>query len=581
MRGASSVTIIAALKEGLPKQHRSTLVRFTLFLTVLFIVYAGIFQLIMAYEGRDYSIITGFYWTLVVMSTMGFGDVVFESDLGKIFSMLVNITGLVVLIVLLPYIIIEFIYNPLAKAQKDANAPRRLAEGTKNHVIIARHDHIADALIMRLKQHHIPYALMVSDPTEAEKFSDLGFSVLVGNLSQVDFYENARIEDAALLAVNTPSDPINTSIVFSARQASEKLPIVALANREDSIDILELAGATEVLHIADLMGDALARCTSVGGSAHIMGKIDDLLIVEARVAETSLVGQTLREIDLGKKYNITVVGVWERGRFELAGPQTRISENSVLVMGVSEEQLAAYNNNFAKASPSSVSGAVVIGAGSVGIATARALRDREIPFSLLEKEENTIVEREFKENMVYGDAADIHFLKSTSFFEASSLILTTNDDDVNIYLTLYFRKLRPDVQILSRANNERTVSALHHAGADFVLSTSTMSSIALFNHLHQGQFYTMVEGLYAKKLAVPPTMIGKSLVSLQFRVLTGCSVIALEQNGSMTINPSPFEPLPADAEIVVILTPEAEERFIKHFIDVPKAEQRRTSVKAL
>nr|MBF0222247.1 hypothetical protein [Desulfobulbaceae bacterium] len=36
----------------------------------------------MMYEGREFSWITGFYWTLTVMSTLGFGDITFQTDLG-------------------------------------------------------------------------------------------------------------------------------------------------------------------------------------------------------------------------------------------------------------------------------------------------------------------------------------------------------------------------------------------------------------------------------------------------------------------------------------------------------------------
>ena len=43
----------------------------------------------MVYEGRSYSWITGFYWTLTTMSTLGFGDITFTSDIGKIFSVVV------------------------------------------------------------------------------------------------------------------------------------------------------------------------------------------------------------------------------------------------------------------------------------------------------------------------------------------------------------------------------------------------------------------------------------------------------------------------------------------------------------
>jgi transaldolase / glucose-6-phosphate isomerase len=36
-------------------------------------------------EGREHSWITGVYWTLTVMSTLGFGDITFETDLGRLF----------------------------------------------------------------------------------------------------------------------------------------------------------------------------------------------------------------------------------------------------------------------------------------------------------------------------------------------------------------------------------------------------------------------------------------------------------------------------------------------------------------
>ena len=164
-----------------------------------------------------------------------------------------------------------------------------------------------------------------------------------------------------------------------------------------------------------------------------------------------------------------------------------------------------------------------------------------------------------------GDAADLNFLRSTLFFEASAVLITTHDDDINIFLTLYFRKLRPGVQILARANIESNVSMLHRAGADFVLSSSTMASMKLFNHLKRGHLYTMVEGLSAIRVKIPPKMVGKSLVNLQFRALTGCSVIALIQDGQTKINPSPFEPLPDNIDIIMVLTPDAEAKYMKYF----------------
>lgn len=54
-------------------------------LVILVTVYSTLFHYIMAWEGREFSWVTGYYWTLTVMSTLGFGDITFESNLVRIF----------------------------------------------------------------------------------------------------------------------------------------------------------------------------------------------------------------------------------------------------------------------------------------------------------------------------------------------------------------------------------------------------------------------------------------------------------------------------------------------------------------
>ncbi len=571
MRGAS-VALIYAMKNKVSAPNRKFLFWFSIILVVLIILYSLLFHVFMALEGRSESWITGLYWTVVVMSTQGFGDVVFAEDPGRIFTIIVNITGILFMLVLLPFVIIEFVYNPIMAAQRDAAAPRALPEKITGHVLITYFDPTTEALIARLKQHDIPYAVIVEDVADAYRLRDMDINVLVGNLRQPETYIAAHVEKASLVCVTSESDPINTNIVFVVRQVSQTVRIVSFSNHVDSIDILELAGCNEVLDISDLMGQSLARSMSNdGAAAHIMGKIEDLCIVEARASGTELVGKTLKDADLGRKLNVTVVGVWERGHFELAGPHTKIMENSILVMAVSEEQLKAYNSQFS-AEFEEGSGVIILGAGRVGLSAARYLRDKGTPFTIIDKEEPKEREwQEFAQNIVIGDAADLNFLKSTLFFEASAMLMTTHDDDINIFLTLYFRKLRPGVQIIARANEERNVSMLHRAGADFVLSSATMASSKLFNNLNQGHLYTMVEGLYAIQVKIPPKMVGKSLVNLQFRSLTGCSVIAMIVDGRCVINHSPYEPMPENAEIIMVLTPEAEEKFVHHFcgVDAP------------
>src|SRR5699024_9495671 len=115
------------------------LLRFLGGLGILILIYSILFHLIMVYEGQEHSWITGFYWTLTVMSTLGFGDITFTSDIGRAYSVVVLASGMVSLLILLPFTFIEFFYAPWLEAQSKARAPRELPEGYSDHVRSEEH----------------------------------------------------------------------------------------------------------------------------------------------------------------------------------------------------------------------------------------------------------------------------------------------------------------------------------------------------------------------------------------------------------------------------------------------------------
>ena len=76
------------------------------------VIFSLLFHWLMLYEGREYSFFTGFYWTFTVMSTLGFGDITFTSDLGKIFSTVVLVSGIIFFLILLPFTFLQHFYIP-------------------------------------------------------------------------------------------------------------------------------------------------------------------------------------------------------------------------------------------------------------------------------------------------------------------------------------------------------------------------------------------------------------------------------------------------------------------------------------
>ena len=124
------VSILAAVLEA-PETRRNlgVLFKFLGVLLGIIVVYTVVFHVIMvSVEGKDHSWVTGFYWTLTVMSTLGFGDIVFDSDIGRIFSILVLVSGIILLLILLPFTLIPFLLRAVAGS---ADTGQRATPGTE------------------------------------------------------------------------------------------------------------------------------------------------------------------------------------------------------------------------------------------------------------------------------------------------------------------------------------------------------------------------------------------------------------------------------------------------------------------
>ncbi|NPV04460.1 MAG: potassium channel protein [Syntrophaceae bacterium] len=546
------------------KHNIRQLLKFLLVLTVMVTVYSVLFHYIMAAEGKHHTWLTGVYWTLTVMSTLGFGDITFQTDLGRAFSIVVLLSGMVFLLTLLPFMFIKFFYAPWIEAESRKRAPRELPKETRGHVILTSYDPVTMALIEKLDDHRIDYVLIESDFKRALELYDLGVKVAVGDVDDPDTYRRLRADRAALIAA-TNRDEINTNIAFTVRELSETVPILTTAESPYSEDILKMAGSTKVLMLYDMLGRSLAAWT-VGGDcrANIISRFGELIIAEFAAMGTPLVGKTLAESRLRESFGVNVVGLWDRGRFRIPHADTRIERTSVLLLAGSEKNLEAYDEiySFYHICKLSSDPVLIVGSGRVGDTIAQRFKERESPYLVIEKNPKRLQD---EKHYVVGDAADIRTLQRAWIEKAPAALITTHDDATNIYLTKYLRSLRPDMQILSRANLERNVSTLHRAGADFVMSLATLGANAIYNYLINEDTSMLAEGLNIFRLKAPASLVGRNLAGSRIREVTDCTVVAIRHDGVLSVNPDPKMPIGAGAELILIGTDEGEKKFLQAF----------------
>ena len=533
--------------------------RLALALVGLVAIYAAIFHILMALEGKSYPWFTGIYWTLTTMTTLGLGDIIFESAIGMVFTSIVLVSGVLYLLVILPFVFIQL-------STVSARVPVDLSPGVKQHVVIVHNGPLSMALIERLRRQQLPYVLVLDSMEEALALHEQHHRVVYGSVTEPQTYRQARASEARFVVATGP-DVKAASVVYAIREAALGVPLAATATNAGAAAVLRACGADQILTLDELMGHAMARRTVAGDAiAHVIGQVGEVTIAEATAGGTPLEEKTVGELRLRDLTGVHIIGVWEHGEFHIATPETRITRQTVLVLAGSQEQIDRYNELFCIYNLGTAP-LLILGGGNVGRVVAEAFSLRGLDYRVIDRSAPAGVDGS---KLIRGDATDQSVLTDAGIADAPAAVITTHDDDTNIFLTTLIRQLRPSIQIVARATLEQSVHTLHRAGCDFVLSAASMGASMVLNLLRHGNILMLEEGVDIFSVKVPPALAGRRIRDTAIRKQTGATIVGVTLNGKMLINPDPDCMLEHGAEAIVVGTVQAENAFLERFGDASR-----------
>ncbi len=537
---------------------------------LMVIVHSIIFHQLMIRDGNEHSWVTSVYWTMTTMSTLGYGDVTFESDAGRLFSLWVLLSGVVYMLVLMPFFVIQYVVTPWVDGRRAARTPRRVPAALHGHVILVGSDAVTQAFVARAERSRVPAVIVLEDASLAGELHDLGRKVLVGPLDSAATYRNAGAARARMV-VSTLSDTANTNVAFTVCQAAAQVPVAVTAAKPVSVDVLNLAGADHVLELGQVLGREMAsRVLGSTGRYHAIGTIGDTIIAEAAARGTCLVGMTLGEAIAQQRSRVRILAILRKGRLRAMTPDQRITDGTVLVLAGKQEDLAEYDAQYQSVGCSEEP-VVILGGGRVGRSASRALSEEGVPNTIVELEsgrvENSysVLEGTASYAVVEGDAADQRILRRAGLEHASAVLVTPRDDDLNVYLTLFCRRLRPELQIVARATYERNVATLYRAGADGVLSYATIGATDLWNHAGLSHRVLVAEGNELFLVPRPASLVRRSLRDDEVHRRTGCHIVAvLDEDGTLGYG---TESIPsAPGQLLLLGDRHAERRFREAYL---------------
>jgi len=560
-----SPQVLAILQQRQMQMNLRTLLKQVLVLVAFIALYSVLFHVLMLIEGQDHTWMTGVYWTLTVMSTLGFGDITFHTDVGRIFSIVVLLTGLLLLMIVLPFAFIRYFYAPWIEAQVRFKAPRSVAPNTTGHVIICAYDAVAEALVPALTAQGFDYVLLEPDPAKALAYHSEGLKVVLGERDDLATWRDLCAERASLVVANL-TDRENTIATLTVREHAPEVPIAAWVDDMDAMDILELSGVDHAIALKHRLGEHLAAHAGTGAvRAHRVGNIDTLVIAEFSVRRTELAGNTIRESGLRAATGLSVVAVREKGHFYTARPDIVLTNDTVAVVVGTEEQLAKLGELEVTDEPTDEP-ILLIGGGRVGQAAARALKEQELTVHVVEREPSLRGSlEEVADHVVIGNAANLDVMKAAGIERAPSVLLTTRDDATNIFLSIYARRLNPECHIVCRVTHERNLEAMRRAGANFVLSESSLGAKMVMSELQDRELIVLGEDEEVFVTPLPASLEGVSLATGGIGHRTGLIVIGVQRDGVTVGAPPANTPLEAGTQLVLLGTKSERNEFRRRF----------------
>ncbi|PQB07605.1 potassium channel protein [Polaribacter filamentus] len=212
---------------------------------------------------------------------------------------------------------------------------------------------------------------------------------------------------------------------------------------------------------------------------------------------------------------------------------------------------------------------IVCGYGRNGKQAISKLKNYGKQYVVIEKSKVVIEKLDLEGVLnVEGDSTTDEFLLKAGILKASNLITALPSDADNLFVVLSARQLNKGCKIISRASKETSYSKLKIAGADNVimpdkLGGDHMASLVVTPDVIEFVDRLTIEGETTANLEeidvdeLPKIYLGKTILDLDLRKKTGCTVIGLRNpDKDYIINPEADSILIKGSHLIILGRPE-------------------------
>jgi len=260
-----------------------------------------------------------FYWSIVTISTVGYGDITPITFGGRLVTIALILTGLGVLSFFTSIIVSAF--NEKMYTLRENRTYAELSR-FDNFIIICGFGRVGQEIARKFEKDQQPFIVIDTEENNILLAKEKNYLYIQDDASKNSVLLNAGINSgASSILCATGNDVINVYVTLTSRFLNPDINIIARANRDDNVNKLYQAGANNVIQPFEISG--LLAAEYVGQPVAfeaILGILQEQkqILMETLVVypNTLLENKKIGDIDF-KNRKLTLVGVISSNKIHL------------------------------------------------------------------------------------------------------------------------------------------------------------------------------------------------------------------------------------------------------------------------
>jgi voltage-gated potassium channel len=221
---------------------------------------------------------------------------------------------------------------------------------------------------------------------------------------------------------------------------------------------------------------------------------------------------------------------------------------------------------------------IVCGYGRVGRRAGDELRDAGVPYVVLDFSPEALEHaREHNVPFVDGSGSEDEDLVKAGIDRARGILVASDDDGDNLYITLSVKARRPDMIVIARGSSEEAERKLKLAGADRVVTPYTTAGRVMAQLMIKPQVTSFVNAMTSSEapdlnfeeieVTSSSGAAGQTIGALNISSQTGANIVAVRKvGGALELRPTK-DTLLEESDVIVGLGSPAEIKKLEEMFE--------------